>query len=131
MLDGFIETGVVTRQSALHVRAGDFDRDCRPELLVAEADAVTIMELAASCFPRRRGDADGNGRLNIADAVLIVHHVFAGRRIPCADSADVNGDGAIEAADALALLQGLFLGRPLQSVPVACPLAWCDSGGSR
>ncbi|HIA28099.1 MAG TPA: hypothetical protein EYN79_08330 [Planctomycetes bacterium] len=68
----------------------------------------------------RRGDINGDGSVNIADAVTVLNALFVpGSQQPeCDDSADANDDGGINIADAVSLLNSLFLpGSPLPPDP--------------
>ena len=57
----------------------------------------------------RRGDANDDGRLNIADAVYTLAFLFARGSPPkCLDAADANDDGRLTIADALGVLTYLF-----------------------
>jgi hypothetical protein len=57
-----------------------------------------------------RGDADGNGAVNVTDAVVILAHLFAGGPAPgCLETADVDNDGSMSVTDAIDLLGFLFL----------------------
>ncbi len=61
----------------------------------------------------RRGDANADGALNIADAVYILQNLFAsGPKIGCPDAADSNDDEAVNIADAIYTLQNLFAQGP-------------------
>jgi hypothetical protein len=58
-----------------------------------------------------RGDAGGNGAVEMADAIFILGWQFLGSRGPdCPDAADVNDDGQVNIGDPIELLSGLFLG---------------------
>ena len=57
----------------------------------------------------KRGDANADEELNIADAVFILSYLFADGDEPlCMDSADSNDDGQVNIADAVMLLSYLF-----------------------
>jgi hypothetical protein len=59
----------------------------------------------------RRGDANGDGRLDLSDAVFILRSLFLGGREPrCQDAADADDDGAVTIADAVFVLDHLFRG---------------------
>ncbi len=61
----------------------------------------------------RRGDANSDGDVNIADAVYTLEHLFArGPRPMCRDAADTNDDGAVDIGDAIYTLQNLFANGP-------------------
>ena len=56
-----------------------------------------------------RGNANGDGSVNIADAVFLLAYLFqAGAEPPCMASGDANGDGAVNIADAVHILSYLF-----------------------
>jgi hypothetical protein len=61
----------------------------------------------------RRGDANGDLRLNITDAVAIIRFRVAGGEPPlCAAVADADGDLEVAIGDALFLLRLFFLAGP-------------------
>ncbi|MGE3166556.1 MAG: dockerin type I repeat-containing protein [Planctomycetota bacterium] len=90
---------------------------------------LLIETLAISDPSFRRGDCNGDGALNIADAVAALGILFPpagctpGVTCPeavCADGCDANDDGAFNIADAVALLGFLF--PPPGCTPgVSCP----------
>ena len=53
------------------------------------------------------GDADGNGDVEMADALLVLRYVLGLEQLPEAQAAycDVNGDGVITATDALMIMR--------------------------
>jgi hypothetical protein len=58
-----------------------------------------------------RGDANGDGVVNISDPVFHLNALFiGGPPIPCDDAADANDDGLLNISDAIATLQFLFQG---------------------
>jgi hypothetical protein len=59
------------------------------------------------------GDANGDGEVNVGDAVSIINYVFKGGAAPdplC--SGDANGDGDVNVADAVYLISYVFKGGP-------------------
>ena len=59
----------------------------------------------------RRGDINGDGQLNLTDAVVLLEALFRGGQPPaCADAADVNDDGDLNISDPIRLLIALFIG---------------------
>ncbi len=60
--------------------------------------------------PFRRGDANGDGLFNIADAIATLGFLFSGGALNCADAADCNDDGLNDVADAITLLGSIFSG---------------------
>lgn len=60
-----------------------------------------------------RGDADGNGVVNLSDAVHTLHYLFSGGvSVRCEDAADANDDGTLDVSDPIWLLNCLFLSGP-------------------
>lgn len=58
-----------------------------------------------------RGDANGDGAIDVSDAVRILIGLFvAGDTVDCPDAFDVDDSGALDSTDALALLGYLFRG---------------------
>ena len=74
-----------------------------------------LLALGASSGPPpeifRRGDVNGDGGVNIADAIRLLNALFVpGSPQPdCFDSSDVNDDGGSNVADAVFLLNALFV----------------------
>ncbi len=65
-----------------------------------------------------RGDADGNGTLQLTDAVRILNVLFLGTGvILCADSADADDNGTLQLTDAVRILNVLFLGTGVIPLP--------------
>ena len=60
-----------------------------------------------------RGDANGDGAINTADAVAVVNYVFkGGTPPPTTYNGDANGDGVVNLADAIYLINYVFKGGP-------------------
>jgi len=74
----------------------------------------------------QRGDVDGSGTVNIADAIALL----AANLGPCVDAADANDDGAVDIADAVVILDAVFQGWELQPCGVDLTLDFlnCDGG---
>ncbi|MFQ5606706.1 MAG: S8 family serine peptidase [Candidatus Zixiibacteriota bacterium] len=61
----------------------------------------------------KRGDANGDGRLNIADVTFLITRIFASGKPPVTPAAgDVNGDGLNDVADVTFFIAYLFSGGP-------------------
>jgi len=61
--------------------------------------------------PPVRGDTDGDGMMNLTDAVGLLGFLFLGDEPPyCEPVADANVDGRLDLADAVYILSFLFLG---------------------
>ncbi|MBI4601956.1 MAG: hypothetical protein HY721_08345 [Planctomycetes bacterium] len=68
-----------------------------------------------------RGDSNGDGKVNLSDAVGSLNYLFLGGASPaCPDAADSQDDGKLDIADPVYLLNWLFLG--------GCVLAWPPPG---
>ncbi len=58
-----------------------------------------------------RGDSNGDGGVDISDAVNILNVLFTGQgAIKCDDSADANDDGSVDISDGVYILNYLFAG---------------------
>ena len=68
--------------------------------------------------PFHRGDADGNGRIDIGDSVSTLSFLFLGdSEPPCRDAADTYDDGVLDIGDAVSILGYLFLGYEEPAAP--------------
>jgi len=80
-------------------------------------------EIVAGPSDFQRGDANGDGGVDISDAVGLLGCKFLGEKCPaCRDAADVNDDGELDISDAIGILGFLFLGgdAPAAPGPRAC-----------
>ena len=78
---------------------------------------VTIVEVSYVC-----GDANGDGRVNVSDAVYIINYAFAGGPPPdplCVG--DANGDGKVNVSDAVYIINYAFAGGAPPVQPDGCP----------
>jgi hypothetical protein len=72
--------------------------------------------------PFVRGDANGDGAVNITDAIGILGYLFTGGVPPwCQDAADTNDTGTLDITDAIYLLGHLFLGSEGPPPPNSAP----------
>lgn len=55
-----------------------------------------------------RGDANADGRIDVADGIGILQFLFASGALGCEDAGDVNDDGALNIGDAISLLSYVF-----------------------
>jgi hypothetical protein len=89
-----------------------------------EFEAVVINGLAGE---ERfiRGDANIDGRVDIADAVALLNVLFrSGTSLRCLDAADTNGDGEVGITDAVLVVRHQFLG----GTPPSAPYPDCGRG---
>jgi hypothetical protein len=72
---------------------------------------LTLGPSAAARALLRRGDGDGNGVVEITDAIFVLLFLFSGGPAPgCLDAADANDDGVFDISDAVFDLVFLFKG---------------------
>ena len=83
-----------------------------------------IIEIEELLFVR--GDANGDGIVDFADAIFILMTMFGPEVVPCEIAADVNGSGVLNIADPIYLLNYLFSGGT--SPPPPFPDCGPDSG---
>ncbi|OQC19692.1 MAG: hypothetical protein BWX69_02523 [Planctomycetes bacterium ADurb.Bin069] len=71
----------------------------------------------------KRGDANADGKLDIADAVRVLGYLFGGgaTQLDCLEAADANDDAMVNIADAVKILGHLFAG----TGPLPPPFADC------
>ena len=63
----------------------------------------------ASCEARfRRGDHNGDGSLDISDALSLLGYIFNNGATNCMDAGDANDDGGVDVSDAVRVLLHLF-----------------------
>jgi hypothetical protein len=68
--------------------------------------------------PFRRGDCDGNGLVNITDAIVGLNWLFKGGAEPaCPDTADVDDDGKAGLTDMVVIVNYLFKAGPAPAAP--------------
>ncbi len=59
-------------------------------------------------IPFIRGDSNRDGRIDVADAIRVLSHLFLSARLACPNAADGNADLRLDVADAVYVLQYLF-----------------------
>ncbi len=57
-----------------------------------------------------RGDANADGRTDVADGIAMLQFLFGSGALDCKEAADVNDDGALNIGDVIALLGYVFAG---------------------
>jgi hypothetical protein len=116
----------------------DLDGDANKIPATPAGEACALNELVKVRFgapkgrPFQRGDADGNGRINITDAVLIIQIAIGNlnERYDCDDARDANDDGRVNIMDALPVLAWIFQRGPRLPAPfLACGLDPTDGDG--
>ena len=72
------------------------------------------------CCCNLAGDADNNGKVNIADVTYLIARIFAGGQAPgCCEEGDADGNGSVNIADVTYLIARIFAGG---SAPVCGPV---------
>lgn len=96
--------GLVVRETGPEVCDDGRDNDGDGDVDSDDADCEGASK------PFARGDADGDGRLGIVDAVLIIRTAVGNPpdRVDCDDALDTNDDGRADISDGVALLAWLF-----------------------
>jgi len=81
--------------------------------------ASCTFDVTVTCSPRFvRGDANGDGDVDISDPSHTLYHLFwFGRESTCEDAADANDDGDVDIADAIYTLNYSFLGDSAPPTP--------------
>ncbi|MGQ9589145.1 MAG: dockerin type I repeat-containing protein [Planctomycetota bacterium] len=65
-----------------------------------------------------RGDANGDGGLNITDGIFVLNYLFLGGPAPgCLEAANANDDADVNITDGIYVLNYLFLGGPAPPAP--------------
>lgn len=77
---------------------------------VSSCDVTCLGEVSFSYQLFIRGDANGDGGVNISDAVATLTYLFSGGALGCHDAGDANDDDALNVADPVYLLAHLFSG---------------------
>ena len=71
--------------------------------------------------PFLRGDASGDGRINVSDAIGILLAVLSREELACEDALDTDDSGNIDFVDGLSLLRFLFDRGPSLSIGICGP----------
>jgi len=102
---------VVVTDGILNVRFTDLGDGNPPEN--PKVSAIAVYNRTEEAWVHT-GDANGDGEVNIADAVFILGFLFADGREPyCMKAADPNNDGSLDIADTVTILGHLFAGNRL------------------
>jgi len=122
---------------SIGIEAGDLDGDSLPELLCAAENLNSLTVFRNASIPAfskdldenglpdectrpvfHRGDANGDGVLDVSDGLCILAYLFEGTAEPrCAESRDANNDGLVDCSDAVTILFYLFLGTAAPARP--------------
>lgn len=104
---------------------GNSDGEFVPDVGAFEAPGLSLC--GAEVF--LRGDCDGNGAVQITDAINLLGYLFLGTFEPsCPDACDTNDDGNIDLSDPLYILTFLFIGG-IDPIPAPYPEPGPDTTG--
>jgi PKD repeat protein len=112
----FGDGGISEERSPLHVYGADGAYSVSLQVFGFAASDIELKSgyirvgiTGAEIF--QRGDSNGDGRTDIADAVFILNFLFLGTGVPnCHDAMDVDDGGSVDLTDAVRLLNFLFVG---------------------
>jgi hypothetical protein len=121
-LGNFSDSGLqLGNFNSVDVALGDLDGDGNLDAWVSCHDQPNHVFInQGPCF--RRGDGNGDGAMNISDAVHTLGYLFGTFEINCFDASDANDDGTVNLSDPIYLLGYLFNAGP---DPLA-PFPSCD-----
>jgi parallel beta-helix repeat protein len=87
-------------------------------LNITEYSNEHVLEIACSTQSYLCGDTNGDGSINISDAVYLINYVFVSGSpapTPFLCIGDANGDGTVNISDAVWIINYVFLGGPAPS----------------
>ncbi len=96
-------------------------------LLITGGATLTAIEVQRAGTRFMRGDANADGRVDVADGVGVVYYLFAGLPCTCVSALDANDDGAVDSSDAVYVLYYLFVKGP----PPPAPFLSCGRDPTR
>jgi hypothetical protein len=115
-----------------------------PDQLDSDGDGVGDACTATGSGIQRPGDCNGDGRLDISDAVCLLGHLFLGNptTLPCEGGTihdpgnirllDVNADSRVDLSDPVRMLGHLFTGAAPPALGMACvAMAGCPDNSPR
>ncbi len=98
------------------LKAGEYPYFCRPHEHMGMKGRIHVQKKFV------RGDASGEGFVNITDAISILNFLFLGEPArDCRDALDSNDDGVVNLGDPIFTLNFLFLGGVKMPAPYPLP----------
>jgi len=90
--------------------------------------SLCTFDSGSTAPPFTRGNCNGDGSVNLSDAVFLFNYLFLGGDLPgCTRACDANGSGDLNLTDGIYLLDHLFRGGPPLPPPNGCR-AYLDPG---
>jgi dockerin type I repeat protein len=86
-----------------------------PGNLTVEDVTVHVEVRSAARFIR--GDANGDGQVDLSDCLAVIFYLFQGRSQVCLEAGNANDDGRVDISDVIALLGRLFQNGPELPAP--------------
>jgi len=118
------DPGTLNSRLAVDLAAGTYFLQAS-SLFADETGAYTLRLSGGGVGPFLRGDFDGNGTLQLTDAVGTFNFLFLGGAGPgCRAAADSSGQALVNLTSGVYTLNFLFLGGP----PPVAPFPECDRG---
>ncbi len=102
------------------IAGDDFDDDGDTDLAVtlSEDNMVRILQNDGTGTLYICGDANGDGTVNVADAVYLISYIFKGGPPPYSmEAADANADGDVNVGDVVYVIAYVFSGGPAPQCP--------------
>ncbi|MGQ9590710.1 MAG: dockerin type I domain-containing protein [Planctomycetota bacterium] len=119
-----LETGLAGSGQPVQTGVTVFGRTLRPGV---RDGLLRVFGVEEGLFVR--GNANGDGKVDIADPVWIVNELYRqGPPSACADAADANDDGFVDSSDAVYLMTWLF--RSGSEPPAPFPRCGADPDGA-
>ena len=112
----FIVRDLIQVSDGGYIVAGSYEEnsDCLFQIFLAKFTPESTAQFI-------RGDANGDEKVNISDAVYTLHHLFGNQECKNADAMDANDDGTIDIADPIYTLDYLFTNGPQPPAPFPNP----------
>jgi hypothetical protein len=114
--DGSVEWSYSTAGDVMDIRVGDVNCNGRVNIVCVTfgSDGLVYAFRTLDQTPDAIcGDANGDGEVNVGDAVFMIAYVFSGGPPPDPECAgDANGDGEGNVGDAVYLIAYVFNGGP-------------------
>ncbi len=114
-LSGGFDAAVVfsTESNCVSLTSIDVNSDGALDVVVANSVANSLQVFVNASTPSitnfRRGDATGDGVIDLADPILLLGALFGDDATPtCQDAADFDDDGTMGIGDVIQILDGLF-----------------------